>query len=674
MKAQSALLAGLALSAAALGCRTAGAAQDELPFELVLGFEGAATVATERLEEIVRRELVRLEVSAPDKAAVDDAAFALENFYRARGHADVLVDYDFELATGTSPARAHFTIKEGPVLHVRELVIEGASDIDPEQLREKFGAAAKGGVYDEARIATGIGLVRELYRDGGYLHVEIEEPVVEPDRASASVGIRIVLREGPEFRVREITMQGGVPELAQGEERLASRYTGVKFLPFVLPDLENPLIEAYRRQGYPDVEIEVRPNLDETTGDVRIVVDIRPGERVRVAHFRIHGNARTKDAAILGMLGIELGSAYDVEEVREAFRKLYATGLFESVKLELEGTGPERTLVVDLVEGRAVDIRLEAGWGSYEGPRFLIGIQDKNFQGRGQVVDLEGTVSLRAQALRLSWIDRDFLGTRFTSETSAFVEKREEPSFEYVRRGLSFFLRRDLPHDWNTSFGYEYRPTNVTDDDVLSPLDDDTNVGALSVVFTLDDRDNRLLPTRGRLGRARVELADNVIGSDTEFLRAQLEYTHLQRLAEHTVLAASGRTGVIAPFGKTDEIPVTERYFNGGESTVRSFKEDELLPVGASGDPQGGEAATTLNLELRRAISGNLTGAAFFDWGNVAEEMQDYMSFDGFRPGIGLGLRYLLPIGPVRLDLGYNPTAGGDEDDFVLHFSVGFPF
>jgi outer membrane protein insertion porin family len=290
------------------------------------------------------------------------------------------------------------------------------------------------------------------------------------------------------------------------------------------------------------------------------------------------------------------------------------------------------------------------------------------------VVELEGTVSLRDQSLRLSWIDRDFLGTELTAETSAFVEDRQEPSFEFVRRGVSFFLRRDLPYHWNTSFGYEYRPTNVTDDEVVSPLDEDTNVGALSVVFTVDDRDNILLPTRGTLGRARVEFADNAIGSDTEFLRTQLEYTRLLRLGEHSVLAGSARTGVIAPFGNTAEIPVTERYFNGGESTVRSFKEDELLPPGASGEPQGGEAATTLNLELRRAISGNLTGATFFDWGNVTEDIQDYFNFDGFRPGVGVGLRYLLPIGPVRLDLAYNPTASSDEDDFVLHFSVGFPF
>jgi outer membrane protein assembly complex protein YaeT len=674
------LAAGCALAAA---CRSQATKPDELPFELRLEFAGETSVTEERLAELVRRELARVTARVPDKAAVDDAAFALELFYRARGHMEVRVEYEFEPAAGSSPALARFSIVEGPVVRVRELVLEGATAIDPERVRTFFGDAAKGGIYDREKLAAGLDLLREFYRERGHVRIAIEEPEVDFDRDSATVTLRIVLHEGPAFRVRAIEMRGGTAEMEQREAQLARQHTGQLYLPVFLSELEHTLVEEYRRRGHPDATVDVRPELDETTGDVRIAVQITPGERVIVAHFRIHntareGNARTRDAAILGVMGIERGSAYDSERVRKAFRELYATGLFESVQIGLEGTGTERTLVVELVEARSVEIRLEPGWGSYEGPRFLVGIEEKNFQGRGQVLSLEGTASLRAQALRLAWVDRDFFGTSFTSETTAFVEKREEPSFEYVRRGLGFFLRRDLGQDWSASSGYEYRPTNVTDDVTASTLDEDTSVAALSLALTLDDRDNPLVPTRGRQGRLRLEWADNGLGSDTEFLRTQLEYTRLFRLGDSGVLAASARTGLIAPIGNTDEIPVTERYFNGGESSVRSFREDELLPelhAGSTGDPRdGGEGATTLNLELRHLLTGNLAGALFFDWGNVAERVQDYLDFAGFRTGIGVGLRYLLPIGPVRLDLGVNPDPESDEDEAVLHFSVGFPF
>ena len=324
-----------------------------------------------------------------------------------------------------------------------------------------------------------------------------------------------------------------------------------------------------------------------------------------------------------------------------------------------------------------MQIRVEPGWGSYEGPRILLGIEENNFQGRGQVLGIEGTASPKAQALRLSWVDRDFLGSRFTSETTFFAEQREEPSFDFTRRGFGFSVRREWDEDWSSTFGYEFRPTDVTDETIPplpQDLDSDSEVAALSATLSLNDRDNPLLPTRGRHGRARVEWADDTIGSDTEFVRGQVEYTHLFRLSDRGSLAASARTGVIAPFGQTVEIPLPERFFNGGENSVRSFEEDELLPEGAIGEPTGGEAATTLNLELRRELTGNLAGALFVDWGNVVFEVQDYLDFDGFRTGVGAGLRYLLPIGPVRLDLGVNPDPGDDEDEIVLHFSVGFPF
>lgn len=284
--------------------------------------------------------------------------------------------------------------------------------------------------------------------------------------------------------------------------------------------------------------------------------------------------------------------------------------------------------------------------------------------------------------MRASWVDRDFLGTSLTSETTAFVEQREEPSFTFLRRGFGFFLRREWTQAWSSSFGYEYRPTNVTDEpNVPLPPDveSNTNVAALSTGVAYEDRDNVLLPTHGRHAFARLEWADDGLGSDTEFVRAQLEFNQLFKVGG-SVLAASARTGVIAPFGQTDEIPLPERFFNGGENSVRSFEEDDLLPEGRFGDPTGGEAATTLNLELRRNLTGNLAGALFVDLGNVTEQVQDYLEFDGFRSGLGVGIRYLLPVGPVRLDLGYNPNTKTDpftlkeEDEYVLHFSVGFPF
>lgn len=141
---------------------------------------------------------------------------------------------------------------------------------------------------------------------------------------------------------------------------------------------------------------------------------------------------------------------------------------------------------------------------------------------------------------------------------------------------------------------------------------------------------------------------------------------------EHTLLAGGWRSGVIVPTGGTSEIPLQERFFNGGEGSVRSFEEAELGPLDRLGDPIGGETFQTWNLELRRRLTGNLWGAVFADAGNVGLTTSDY--FDDFRYGAGVGLRYLLPVGALRLDAGWNPDRRAGEDAVLVFLSVGMAF
>lgn len=668
------LLATLVVLALALACR----ATEELPAAVRgfrLRFEGQTVFAADELDRRAREELARLGVERLDRAALDDVAFALELSYQERGHARAMIDYALETAPDGAPG-ALFRIDEGPVVRVRTLAIEGAEALPPAYVREQLERFDAGRPFDREGLGRALERLREDYIERGHQALVLGEPeLVFHEDDTVSIAVRI--REGPPFRVGEVRLEGGAPELAQRLLRRAQDLQRAPYVPGLERALEASLLEDHARSGYPDARVTITPQLDVTSGSVTLACVIDSGPRVTLDDIRIVGNVRTRELAIRSALGLEIGTVYDSEELRRAFRDLYALGLFDSVELRLEGEGERRALVVDVHETRSVEVRIEPGWGSYEGPRLLLGIAENNFRGAGELVVLEGTVSLKARSVRTAWIDRNFLGTRMTGEVTFGVEQREEPSYEFVRQTFGAFVRQPIADDWQASLGYEFRPTRVTDDSLFAIAPDiveDTEVGALSAGLALDDRDNPLLPTRGRHGRARLEWADDTFASDTEFVRARLEYAHLLRLRGEGVLAASLRTGVMTPFGVSDDIPLTERFFNGGENSVRSFREDELGPKDASGEPIGGEAATTLNLEYRHTLTGNLAGALFTDTGNVALESSDYLRFDDFRWGLGGGLYYLLPIGPVRLDLAWNPDAGENEDDWVLHVSVGFAF
>lgn len=668
------LLAWLATLALALACR----ATEELPPAVrgfQLRFEGQTLFAAEELDLRAREELARLGVTRLDRAALDDVAFALELLYQERGHVRAMIDYALE--TGPAgEAGARFRIEEGPRVTVRELVIAGAEAVPESYVRQQLQRHVAGRPFDREGLERAVERLREEYIERGHQRLVLADPeLVYHDDDTVSIALRIV--EGPRFALGEVRIEGGAPELAERLRKRGEEQLGSVYVPGMERGLEAALLEEHARSGYPDARVAVEQQLDEAVGKVTLTCRVDSGPRVTLDDIRIVGNARTREMAIRSALGLEVGTTYDSREMRRAFRDLYALGLFDSVELRLEGEGERRALVVEVHETRSVEIRIEPGWGSYEGPRLLVGISENNFRGAGELLVLEGSVSLKARGVRSAWIDRDFLGSRVTSEVTFGVEQREEPSYEFVRQTFGAFLRQPVGDDWQASLGYEFRPTRVTDESLFAIAPDiveDTEVGALSVGLSLDDRDNPLLPSRGRHGRARLEWADDGFASDTEFVRAHFEYAHLLRLRGEGVLAASFRTGVMTPFGKSDEVPLTERFFNGGENSVRSFREDELGPKDVSGEPIGGEAATTINLEYRHSIAGNLAGALFTDTGNVALESTEYLRFDDFRWGIGGGLYYLLPIGPVRLDLAWNPDASRLEDDWVLHITVGFAF
>src|SRR5213079_1585067 len=144
-----------------------------------------------------------------------------------------------------------------------------------------------------------------------------------------------------------------------------------------------------------------------------------------------------------------------------------------------------------------------------------------------------------------------------------------------------------------------------------------------------------------------------------------------------TLLEFGARAGLVRPLKESTSditaIPIDERFFNGGSTTVRSFGERDLGPHDHRGHPLGGEFYTIFNVEYTFPLYGELQGAVFVDAGNLLPEA-DNPGLGDMRYGIGAGLRYKLPIGPIRLDYGVNPNPREHEDFGAFHFSFGFAF
>jgi outer membrane protein insertion porin family len=697
------LLLPLLLALIAGACQ--GSGTGPLPFLGILDegegwsvrFEGNESMTAGELRGAIAARLRGFEREGISKPGVDDAAYEIEIFYREQGFDHAFVDYEWK-EEGDGGVRAVFLVDEGARIQLERLELRGLESFGEEELRAFFPPGAgrssedPAPIFVRARLGEGVEAMRTFYRQSGFLEAKLADPVVTFDETGTRATATVSIVEGARFTLAatDVSFHGalGRGEDFEGElRRHARRFlqegeaAAPPFTPRLGHALRAYLLAFYGGSGFPDCTIEIETELDSVTGRVSLALEIDAGPRVRIAHIDIRGNEKTRTSFIRSRIEIEDGDRYDAAAIRGSFAKLFATGLFEEIKMGLEaGEDRDRVLIVEVVELPTIEFFVEPGYGSYEGPRLRVGAEERNAWGTGRSLLAESTVGPLAQSAKVGFVDRTLFRTDLQLSGSVHFDHRVEPSYTLDEVGTGLELLHAWPEEHLTAtLGYHYRRTDLENVDLVDPdaLEalEDVDISSISTSLTRDTRNHPLVPRRGNRARVGLEWASSAFGSEVDFLAARLDAVQFWPLPwEGGVLGFSARTGVIGPIGDSEVIPLSLRHFNGGESTVRSFREDELGPRDPSGEPLGGETYTVLTAELRQDLFSKFSGAIFLDVGNVASDVEDYFEFDGMRKGLGIGIRYMLPIGPLRIDAALNPDALDHEDDYAIHFSVGMSF
>jgi outer membrane protein assembly complex protein YaeT len=678
------------LSVLLLVAACAGPAQrPQIPADLAakLEFEGAKSFTREQLLGAIESDVTDLERRSSKRSVVDDAAYTLEQFYAERGFADARVTYTVQ-ENGERFERARFTIVEGTRTVIERVDFKGVSRVPRSVLLtsagwEHVGTASQPVWYVESAVRGAAERVQHAYAERGFAQARVREPQVQFSDNRLHAGITFEVEEGVQYFVRaRPTLKGGVANVEGPltfDAELGQPYTVDLAALWRLR-----IAGAYAAAGYPDARVspaaaELEHEEGSAPGVAALTFTIEPGPRVVIGAIKVTGNAHTRERTVKSELALKPGDFWDSRKEQTSFRKLYRTGLFSRVDLRLEpDSGEVRTLVVQVDEAPSTEYYLEPGYGSYERARLLVGWREKNLFGYGKNLEVEGLVAELTQKAVVRLISPHIFDSDYDGNVSLTSEHRVEPSFVKDEQGFGLGAAREISRTQRLSAEYRFRRSKVsnadlTDPDAIAALQD-VDISSIQVSPTWDTRDNVLGPTRGHLLKLFLEVASSALGSELAFLRGGFTLSGFVPLGSSAVLAASARTGIIAPTESTNDIPLQERYFNGGENTVRSFKEDQLGPKDSVGNPLGGEAYDVMSVELRQRLIGNLEGALFYDGGNVVDQYQDWYKFGGFRHALGLGLRYRLPIGPVRLDWGWNPDPHSGEDTAVLHLSVGMAF
>ncbi len=696
-------LLGLAL-AVLLGLPMAAPAADEGRF--TFRFVGNRHMSDAALRRAAGAELETFIQNKGRDADLVDAVFQMVIHYRQEGYAFARVTYtrnrrdDHTLVV--------FSVDEGPQVVVASIRFTGDLTVPQADLEALFTPTqsifrpSRRPPYVRSEIEAGAGRVRDYYLARGYLDVRVEAPrlIFSPDRSRVAVEIPVV--EGRRYLLTDLRFTGDLPTaVTPGLRALREAMVGQPYNRSLRLVVQSRLEEIYGDQGYADMEAALDEQRLPAPEGIRLVAMITSGPMVTIDRIEVQGAHKTDPDFIRRRLKLAPGDRYSLTKERESFRALFRTGLFSKVDLSLEGPGEfgRRILVVAVSEAPTREFYVEPGWGSYELLRLRLGWREKNIFGSGRSLGLETTVSTKSRQVVASLADPWFLNTEITADVPLYYSYREEPSFTREDVGLSPSLSSQLSEHVSATATYTLRNTDISDVDPLVALEDlgedNYNFGSLKLQTTFDDRDDPFYPSRGRRLTFSVEHADNALGGDITFTRLTAGMRYFYPFKPGTVLGLRYATGFIYPGPGETNVPISERFFNGGENSVRSFRESELGPKDRSGNPVGGLAFNTINVELRQRLIGDLSGTLFYDLGNVApnrsiseggrpapETRADAVSdtlrdfFRDMRSGIGFGLHYKLPIGPVRCDLAWNPDADKDrnEDTWVFHFSVGMAF
>ncbi len=617
---------------------------------------------------------------------VESDALSMRTLYQANGFLDAKVEPqiedDYKGKEGDLFIR--FVVQEGKQTRVASLSIEGIHAFKEDELLAVIGST-RGQPYSDFGVTTDRDNILAMYFNEGF-----------PDATFAATA--------------EPVSAGPTGENAEASGSPTSpKETGKK--------------EQNEKDSKPAIE---------QAEAVRLVYRIQEGPQTRVRRVLIGGYEHTRPGVIHREVHIKVKEPLREGDVVESQRRLYNLGVFNRVTIEpqnLTGTNPEKDIAVlveeakryTLAYGGGFEVQRLASTSSPTGsqieaaPRGILELSKVNLTGRGDALSfkLRGS-TLQGRALLGYSAPNAFASPHFSFQATAFAEKtRDINTFTEDRYEGSLQLTEQITRLTTLLYRYAFRKVRVSNLKILSeevPLfNQPTLVSQFGVTWFRDSRDNPAEASKGSFNSADFSDADTKFGSSASFLRFFFQNSTYHPIKRRFSFARSTRLGILVPYHDTVSltfppptptqclpgtappastptiIPLPERFFAGGGTSLRGFALNQAGPRDVcTGFPVGGQAMLILNQEFRFPmrlpfVGTSLGGAIFYDGGNVYSRLnrisfRTMLPAPTFKPGptnlpmcdtnctnelnyfahtIGLGLRYKTPVGPIRIDLGY---------------------
>jgi outer membrane protein insertion porin family len=657
-----------------------------------------------------------------DYAAIYKNRDQIAELYAARGFMFATVDVQL-VPIGAAEIDVQFTVDEHAKVEVRDITFVGNRAISSDDLRERMSTRPPGvlsflngsGVFRRDELDRDLAILTGFYLDRGFATAKIGAPQLELSRDHKRMNVTIQVDEGPRFAYGAIEIKGDLIGSPAHNLSLIRSRSGTTFSRAAIERDRHALELHYQNLGYARASVSVRPQFDIAKRLIALTFEVARGMRVYVEKIHIRGNSKTRDKVIRREMRITEGELYSGTQLERSRAQIAALGYFEDVALSTrDGTSDEFVQIeVEVRERQTGTFQLGAGFSSQE--KFIVQgqVAMENVGGRGQSVQAQLSFSSIRRLFLLRFVEPYLLDTRWIASAEVYNQSRGFGWYSRSATGGALTFGYPISDRVRAFLTYRLENVGITGGSggitqlgaTAKPLDLDTAnlfrggwTSSVRGTISYDTRDNRLFPTEGHYATAFAEYAGRITGSENEYLR----WGGFARRYQHVgpfVLRLNAELGVTTSLDGRG-VPLTERYLLGGITDIRGYQPRSLGPrlwsqrpgdVGQELDPLaiGGNVQLIGNAELEFPLVKKLriSGVAFFDIGNAYNLESRFCNqvgtdacpgavdmLGGLRKSVGLGVRWMSPLGPLRFEWGLPLDLRPGEKPAGLEFTIGGSF
>jgi len=651
-----------------------------------------------KIEEKDIREVLNLKpYTVVREKSLQEAAQKIEALYSDKGFVDTTVTVSLERINDQA-GDVVFEISEGEEVHIKEIKFEGNNAFSADELKSimevtekkpwwtpslrNIMAMVKGdaGVLKWDALERDAGRITAYYHNHGYIDARVGQPKVV--RKGTNLFITIPIEEGEIYKVGKIDIE---QDFFKDKDILLSNMKIQDEDAFSQEVLRKDILklsDLYADNGYAHADIRpvITKDPEEKKVNIKLVVD--KGPLVKFERISITGNNITRDKVIRRELRVEELEPFSATGLKRSKDRLNKLGYFEDVSLNTSKGSDEKHMNLDVKvkERQTGTFSIGAGYSSVDKLIVMGEISQRNFLGKGQTVNFKGMFGAQTARFSLGFFEPYFMDTRLSMGIDAYNWRQEYT--DYTKRSTGGALRFGYPLTDNLSafFGGKWDYTDMSDvgsytSQVIKDSEDIKETRGLNAGVSYDSRNAFFNPSRGWQSNFTTQYAGGFLGGDASYIKLEGTAGYYHPLFWEFVGHVKVGTGYVFD-GRNGKLPVWEKFFLGGIDSIRGYKWGRVSPIDPeTGERVGGNSMFYTQIESIFPLIKDmgLNGVVFADMGNAWDDDSAY-NFDELKKTIGCGVRWLSPMGPLRVEWGYNLDREPGDDKSNWEFKMGGSF